>query len=137
MTDPLSRTDVTPFPKTAQLARKERKYKRKVASPKQWQAIAAERQGPCLICGAPAPNELHHVLPRAHGGEDKAKNLAPLCRGCHDLITRRDPQAARAFVDALDDDSYAYAVTEGGENIWERHYGLTYLRPAVTSKDAA
>lgn len=117
-----------PYPKTGQLARQERRYRRKVASPKQWQAIAAERQGPCLVCGAAAPNELHHVLPRDRGGEDKAKNIAPLCRICHDKIELRRPRTVRAFLAALDDDTYAYAVTEGGEDVWERVYGLVYAR---------
>jgi hypothetical protein len=38
-----------PFPKSAQLARGARRYRRKVASPKQWQAIIAAKQGPCRV----------------------------------------------------------------------------------------
>lgn len=117
-----------PLPKTAQLARKERRYRRKVASPKQWQAIAADRQGPCLTCGKPSPNELHHVLPRDRGGDDTAKNIVPLCHRCHELVEMRWPEFVRAFVGSLDDDTYAYAVTNGGENVWERVYGLRYAR---------
>ena len=117
-----------PLPKTSQLARKERRYRRKVASPLQWQRIAAERQGPCLVCGTKPPNELHHVLPRDRGGEDKAKNIAPLCRVCHDRIEVRQQEAVRKFLAALDDDTYAYVVTNGGEDVWERVYGLRYSR---------
>lgn len=128
MTDPLARTDVQPYFKSGQLARKTRKYRRKVASPKQWQAIAAERQGPCLVCGTKPPNELHHILPRDRGGEDKAKNICALCRICHDRIELRQPDAVRKFLAALDDDTYAYVVTNGGEDVWERVYGLRYSR---------
>lgn len=120
--------DARPMSKEQQLARKERRYKRRVASPKQWQMIAAERQGPCLTCGSPAPNELHHILPRVRGGEDKARNIAPLCSECHGILTRRASAAlARMFVAALDDEQYAYAVTNGGETIWESVYGLKYV----------
>ena len=67
-----------PFPKSRQLARGERRYGRKVASPKQWQAIrAAKCEGACRICEyaswSPAqpdarperwPLESHHLIPR-------------------------------------------------------------------------
>ena len=51
--------DVTPFPKSVQLARGERRYKRKVASPKQWQAISEAKRGPCRVCSDrnPAPRD--------------------------------------------------------------------------------
>jgi len=41
-----------PYPKSAQLARQEKRYRRKVASPKMWARIAAEKQGPCRACAA-------------------------------------------------------------------------------------
>src|SRR4051812_34644689 len=85
-----------PDPKAQTLARGPRKYRRKVASPKQWQAIASEKTGPCRVCGASASNgrvygliQLHHVVARAHAGDDAADNIVPLCPDCHDRVTRR------------------------------------------------
>ena len=43
-----------PYPKSRQLARGERRYRRKVASAKQWQAIMAAKIGPCRVCCDPA-----------------------------------------------------------------------------------
>ena len=48
--------EAKPYPKAQQLARGERRYRRKVASAKQWQRIAAEKQGPCRVCRDPASN---------------------------------------------------------------------------------
>lgn len=117
-----------PFPKTQQTARAERRYKRKVASPKQWQAIAAAKQGPCRVCGDPPPNELHHIFSRAQGGSDVADNIAPLCHGCHGFITRRNQPTIKAFLSTLTDEEYAYVVEHGGEDFFERAYGLRYDR---------
>jgi hypothetical protein len=40
-----------PDPKSRSLARGARRYRRKVASPKQWQAIIAAKRGPCRVYG--------------------------------------------------------------------------------------
>ena len=89
-----------PFPKSRQLARGERRYRRKVASPKQWQAIIAAKQGPCRVCVQPIGNgydlepvELHHLVSRAQGGDDLEDNIVPLHRFCHDAVTTRLPAA--------------------------------------------
>lgn len=117
-----------PFSKQQQTSRSERRYKRKVASPKQWQAIAAAKQGPCRVCGEPPPNELHHIFSRAQGGSDVESNIAPLCHDCHGLITRRNQAPIKAFLSTLTDDEYAYVVEHGGEDFFERAYGLRYDR---------
>lgn len=118
-----------PFSKEQQLARKERRYTRKVASPKRWQAIADSKQGPCRTgCGAPAPNELHHIVSRANSGADTESNIAPLCSDCHGRITRRDAPTIRSFVANLTNEEYAYAIEHGGEDFFERAYGLVYTR---------
>jgi len=47
----------------------------------------------CAGCGALGPSEAHHVRSwgSGHGDwlDDGTGNLAPLCRGCHDLFHRR------------------------------------------------
>ena len=67
-----------PYPKTKQLARGERRYRRKVASPKQWAAIRADKLGKCRLCGYPRSVQLHHLVSRAALGDDVADNLVSL-----------------------------------------------------------
>lgn len=124
-----------PDPKARTLARGPRKYRRKVASPKQWQAIIAAKQGPCRVCVAPATNgggarvvQFHHIVARAHGGDDVADNIAPICRRCHERLTARWEAPSRAFLAALTDAEYAYMIQRGGESYPERAYGIEYRR---------
>ncbi len=123
-----------PFPKSSQLARGERRYRRKVASPKQWAAIRAAKLTSCRVCDSRGPVavrgllELHHVIPRDRGGDDLADNLVCVCHHCHALITSGDRVAGALLVSALDDAEYAYAVEKGGEQVFERVYGITYTR---------
>lgn len=119
-----------PRPKTTQLARGERRYRRKVASPKRWAAIADAKQGPCRVCGAPPPNELHHLIPRAQGGSDTESNITPLCRDCHGLVERRDEGSCARLAEALTDHEYSYVVESYGEGFFERRLGIKYERAA-------
>jgi 5-methylcytosine-specific restriction endonuclease McrA len=124
-----------PFPKSRQLARGQKRYRRKVASPKQWQAISAAKVGPCRVCGDPGKNgrmygriQLHHVVPREDGGDDVADNIVPLCPDCHQLVTGRAAPECRVLVAELTDAEYTYAVEKAEEQVWERVYGITYER---------
>jgi hypothetical protein len=128
--------DAKPRPKSAQLARGQRRYRRKVASPKQWQAIIAAKQGPCRVCVQPASNghdvapvQLHHVVSREDFGDDVADNIVPIHAGCHDRVTRRCWEEVEAFLESLSDAEYSYAVTKAGEDYFERAYGVRYERP--------
>lgn len=117
-----------PYPKAAQLARGPRKYRRTVASAKDWQRIAADKLGPCRVCGGDSLIQLHHVVARSDGGDDVADNIVSLCADCHGAITRRNPRLAAIMLERLTDAEYAYAVERGGEAYFERHYGLVYTR---------
>jgi len=124
-----------PYPKSRQLARGERRYRRKVASPKQWQAIIEEKTGPCRVCGSVAENgrvfgliEHHHIVARAHGGDDVPENIVPLCPDCHGEITRRNLLTVSSLLASLSDAEYSYAVTKMGEGYFERAYGLRFER---------
>lgn len=128
--------DARPRPKSAQLARGTRRYRRKVASPKQWQAIIAAKIGPCRACVIPYYNgsdwslvEFHHVVSRQDGGDDLADNIVPVHRSCHANITARAPAATRRLLASLTDAEYAYMIDRGGESYPERAYGLRYTRP--------
>lgn len=120
-----------PFPKASQLARGERRYRRRVASPKQWQAIREAKIGPCRVCCDPATNgrlygriQLHHLLSRAQGGDDVVENIVPLCPECHERVTRRCADECLALADNLEDGEYAYLIGKLGEGALERLYGV-------------
>jgi 5-methylcytosine-specific restriction endonuclease McrA len=128
--------DVTPHTKDKQLARGERRYRRKIASAQEWQRIADAKRGPCRVCTDPASNgsrfgliQFHHIVPRSPwAGDDVADNIAPLCPGCHEDVTRRDGWACRALIESLTDAEYAYAVQKSGESFFVRAYGIEYKR---------
>lgn len=124
-----------PYPKSKQLARGERRYRRKVASAKQWQKIAADKIGPCRCCGSVMENgrlyglvEFHHIVARVHGGDDVADNIAPVCPDCHALVTMRNRETSATLLASLTDAEYAYVIGKGGEDYFERAYGLRYTR---------
>ena len=119
-----------PYPKAQQLARGERRYRRKVASPKQWQAIIAEKRGPCRCkswCQG-MPVEFHHLVSRQNGGDDVAANIVPICSTHHRLLTARSEHEARKLLGSLSDAEYAYMIERGGEDYPERAYGVRYER---------
>lgn len=122
--------NVHPFPKSLQLARGERRYRRKVASAKQWQAISAAKMGPCRVCWNRLPTfmQLHHLVSREDHGDDVADNLVPVCGECHDAITRRVETISRLLLSRLSDAEYAYMIGKGGEDYPERAYGIDYSR---------
>ena len=120
-----------PRPKAASLARGERRYRRKIASPKQWQAIIAAKIGPCRACGDAGTNgrlhgkiEFHHIVPRDQGGDDVADNIMPLCSRCHLAVECRNPVALRIVGLSLTDAEYAYVIGKKGEGALERLYGV-------------
>jgi 5-methylcytosine-specific restriction endonuclease McrA len=123
-------TDWRPYPKSRQLSRGERRYRRKVASPKQWQAIRADKcTGPCRVCGIGAPaggHDAHHLVARDHFGDDVPANIVGLCRDCHRGVELREPAHCRLMLTRLADDEYAYMVDRGGEDYPERAYGITF-----------
>lgn len=120
--------DAKGWSKDQALARGERRYRRKIASPKRWQAISDAKQGPCRVCQAPPPNQLHHTLSRAQGGSDTESAIVPLCAHCHRLVEDREPAACRALLVSLTDAEYSWLVEVGGEDVMSRRYGLTYER---------
>jgi hypothetical protein len=124
-----------PDPKARSLARGPRKYRRKVASPKQWQAIQAAKLGPCRLCGAVGSNgrvygkiQMHHLVARDHFGDDVADNIVPLCPDCHHRVTIRAQYECRGLMFSLSDAEYAYMIERGGEGYPERAYGIEYRR---------
>lgn len=117
-----------PYPKAQQLARGERRYRRKVASPKQWQAIHAAKGRTCRLasdlCGQGV--QYHHIVERdaPHFGDDVADNIVPLCAWHHELVTYRMPNSLAALAASLTDVEYAYVVGKLGEGGMERLFGV-------------
>ena len=123
--------DAKPYPKAKQLARGERRYRRKVASAKQWQRIIAAKQAPCRVCRDPASNgsvhsaiQFHHLVPRSAGGDDTEDNIVPLCSDCHGLATLRNPLVLEVLARSLTDGEYAYIIDKMGEGALERLFGV-------------
>lgn len=138
--------EAKPFPKSQQTAVRTKKYRRKVASAKQWQAILAEKQGPCRLCGAPPPSQMHHLIPRDRGGADVAENLIPLCYLCHLNVENRDPDYCARLVESTWEnqpepgrmggakDEYSYACEAVGDDWPERVYRIRFSVPAAEPK---
>ena len=119
-----------PFPKASQLARGERRYRRKIASAKQWAAIIEAKRGPCRVCDLENVSwrgriEYHHLLARSLGGDDVAENIVPLHSTCHRAIEGRLPAALRRLSDSLTDAEYAYLVSKRGEGAVESMFGVS------------
>lgn len=128
-------SDAKPYSKETQLHRPQRRYRRRVASPKQWAAISAAKLGPCRICGAQANNgrlyghiHLHHLVTRQDGGDDVAENIVPLCPVCHDGVTRRNRGLCLVLMLTLTDEEHAYMERRGGYDYARRVYGIE-VRP--------
>lgn len=126
-----------PYPKAQQLGRGTKRYRRKIASPKQWQAITAAKRGPCRVCKQPTTHlqafaaasvTWHHVVPRDFHGDDVRDNIVPLCFACHTKVTALDWWACRHLLRSLTDAEYAYAIDKLGEGTFERVYRVTYGR---------
>lgn len=123
-----------PYPKKRQLARGGRRYRREVASPKQWQAIIAEKGDACRTCGSIGPRkyedhmygpiEYHHLVARAAGGDDVAANVVPLHRSCHERVTARNPVWLEQLAVSLEDDERSYCEQKLGAGWSERLFGV-------------
>ena len=124
-----------PHSKEAQLARGERRYRRKVASAKDWQRIIAAKTGPCRVCVRPLANggtpayaphrvQFHHLVARVHGGDDVEDNIVPLCGDCHGDVTRRAPHALASLSESLSDFERGYVLRKVGEAGYSRIFGV-------------
>lgn len=121
----------SPDQKERTLEAPRKRYRRKVASAKQWERILAAKMGPCRVCFARlAHADPHHLVFREHGGGDLEDNIVPLCRADHDAVHRRCGPIARLLLSHLSDAEYAYLVTYGGEDYAARAYGVAYTRSA-------
>ena len=116
-----------PYPKEQQVARGERRYTRKVASPKRWQQIIGAKGGPCRCCGDSLV-EFHHLVPRAIGGSDTEANIVPLCQLHHNLVTARDMETCAALRRSLTDAEYSYLHETLGEARVEDRYPVEWRR---------
>lgn len=121
-----------PYPKESQLKRERKRARRKIASPKQWQAMRSEKCfRSCRVCGIAPPadgHDAHHLVPRGRDGDDTYDNLIGLCRDCHNGIENRNRAHVRRLLERLTDAEYAYAVEKCGEGWAESVYGVEYER---------
>lgn len=120
--------DARPWSKESSLARAGKRHHRQTASSRRWSQIAESKGGPCKVCGAAPPNQLHHLIARSQGGADTEANIVALCQRDHALIEARDPVAGLILAGALTDLEYAYCVDHFGESFFERRLGVVYSR---------
>lgn len=119
-----------PYSKETQLARGERRYRARKASPAEWQRIIAAKRGQCLICerlgvrGISAYLEFHHLVPRSRGGDDVADNIVPLCSLHHGDVTANNPHALHALCLMLTGDERAYCAAKMGPEWATRLFGV-------------
>ena len=78
---------------------------RAVIAPSVRAAVLARDRYKCTTpgCGATHFLEVHHVVPRAHGGSNKAENLVTLCGRCHRFAHEREAALAPAQLGAPGD----------------------------------
>lgn len=117
-----------PYPKAVQLARGSKRYRRKIAGPKRWQALEDEKGGTCRVCNTRDGDHLHHLVFRSDYGDDVADNLVPLCAVCHGRVHARWGTSGADLIVSLTDAEYAYMIERGGEDYPERAYGIRYSR---------
>jgi HNH endonuclease len=122
--------DAQPYPKDAATQPgRPRRYRRKVAGRKGWEALRAElAPGWCAVCGMGfvswPPFEAHHLVPRSMGGDDVIDNIVALHRSCHKLVTENEPVSLAALAASLSDSRYAYCVSKLGETAMQRLFGV-------------
>lgn len=124
-----------PHPKSAQLKRGPKRGKRFKADSLEWAAIRAVKFGPCRVRalgGCEGRIELHHLLPRAHGGDDCSANVAPLCTKHHKNVT--SPAVKAELARNLTDAEYAYIVDKLGEGGIEWLFGVFRFEPVFACR---
>lgn len=60
--------------------------KRKQYSPKERMHIISLHNGKCDNCGSSSQLVIHHIVPLAVGGAERASNLSVLCHACHNKL---------------------------------------------------
>ena len=130
-TDPFDLTvfkgPVPKLPQSGGIGRKKPASRRRAGSAR-WAELRERKLGPCRVCGGLNATQLHHLVPRAQLGADTESNLVPLCRVCHDRVTRRDKAACAALRESLKDAEYAYANERLGETTFDAYYPVEYER---------
>lgn len=53
--------------------------------------IMRRERGMCFICGSQYGLEIHHLIPRSHGGIDCLTNCIAVCETCHTKIHNNHP----------------------------------------------
>lgn len=132
MSDPFDLTvfkgPVPKLPQSGGIGRKKPPTRRK-ASADRWAKIRDAKTGPCRVCLGDVGIQLHHLVPRAQQGADTESNIVPLCRVCHDRVTRRHREACATLRRNLTDAEYAYACERLGEDLFERYYPVRWEKP--------
>lgn len=115
------------FSKQDQTSRGPRRSSRIKATRTQWAELHALKQGPCRVCGAPPPNQLHHTVKRSQGSGDVPDCLVPLCAVCHDAVEKHDPTACQKVAASLTGQERAYILSLKGRGWLETMYHVNEM----------
>jgi 5-methylcytosine-specific restriction endonuclease McrA len=91
----------------------------RIKDPDLMRLMHAEPTRECAVTGSTLHIELHHVLPRAQGGDDVRENLVFLHRIFHQAVTVNDPVALKLlgeYIWAERADTIAYLVFKMGKD---------------------
>jgi hypothetical protein len=94
--------------------------------------LEAKRELRCRVCGLDAEH-LHHIVPRAAGGEDRVDNGLPLCRPCHEGWHSHRLTISR---DKLIGPELGYVVQAKGAAWLDRFYPPPHGEPATLEIEA-
>ena len=75
--------------------------------------------GKCQVmgCGAQYKLEVHHVMPRADGGQDNVENLILLCRTHHDRVEVEGIRNRELIINYVDEDEGNTATGHTPEDV--------------------
>lgn len=111
------------------------KPKQRIKDPDLMRLMHAERTKECAITGSVLHIEIHHILPRAQGGDDVRANLVFLHRTFHQAVTINDPFALKLLGDHVWDerpDTIAYLVYKLGKD-----QAIDWMRRRLMIEEAA
>jgi hypothetical protein len=112
-----------------------RPIKRHKADVDEWKILRKLKLGPCRVCKGRFAVELHHLVGRDLGGDDKPDNLVPLCWLCHPKVEEREPDACLVLRATLSLCEYAYVMDKKGARFMDTYYPRRSAEDVQTTRE--
>ena len=55
----------------------------------------------CVVCGDPRHLQIHHLIPRSHGGITDPQNMVTICPHCHNVVHQIE-KPETGYLDAME-----------------------------------